>query len=92
MNEKADDCCIVEPSESWTAQEEQVLGAVEKLVGPEKIDAIICVAGGWAGGNAANKGINSNIHKKITFVVSTIVEHAMTGLASVWAMTRRRPI
>lgn len=26
-----------------------------------KIDAIICVAGGWAGGNAASKGKYTNV-------------------------------
>lgn len=33
---------------------------VGALLHGEKIDAIICVAGGWAGGNAASKG-NSSI-------------------------------
>jgi hypothetical protein len=29
---------------------------VGTLLNGEKIDAVICVAGGWAGGNAASKG------------------------------------
>lgn len=28
---------------------------VGKLLGEEKVDAILCVAGGWAGGNAKSK-------------------------------------
>ena len=28
---------------------------VGKLLGTEKVDAILCVAGGWAGGNAKSK-------------------------------------
>lgn len=29
---------------------------VVSLLNGEKVDAVICVAGGWAGGNAASKG------------------------------------
>jgi hypothetical protein len=29
---------------------------VGTLLNGEKVDAVICVAGGWAGGNAASKG------------------------------------
>jgi len=29
---------------------------VGSLLSGEKVDAVICVAGGWAGGNAASKG------------------------------------
>lgn len=31
---------------------------VGSLLNGEKVDAVICVAGGWAGGNAASKGDN----------------------------------
>ncbi len=43
-------------SESWTAQEQQVSQKVEETLAGEKVDAVLCVAGGWAGGNAASKG------------------------------------
>lgn len=33
---------------------------VEQLLGTEKLDAILCVAGGWVGGNAANKDFIKN--------------------------------
>ena len=33
----------------------QVTAEVGKLLGTEKVDAILCVAGGWAGGNAKSK-------------------------------------
>jgi hypothetical protein len=33
----------------------QVQTKVEELLGGEKLDAIICVAGGWAGGSASSK-------------------------------------
>lgn len=33
----------------------KVTAEVGKLLGEEKVDAILCVAGGWAGGNARSK-------------------------------------
>jgi hypothetical protein len=56
-NEQADGNVIVKPSESWTEQHESITQNVETLLGENKVDAILCVAGGWAGGNAANKGM-----------------------------------
>jgi hypothetical protein len=44
---------------SWTEQEAAVEKDVEESLKDEKVDAILCVAGGWAGGNAANKGMRS---------------------------------
>lgn len=34
----------------------QVTSDVGKLLGEHKVDAIVCVAGGWAGGNSSSKG------------------------------------
>lgn len=34
----------------------QVAGKVQEAMGEEKLDAVVCVAGGWAGGNAASPG------------------------------------
>lgn len=34
----------------------QVTADVSQLLGGEKVDAILCVAGGWAGGSAKAKG------------------------------------
>ena len=34
----------------------QVAGKVQSVVGDDKLDAVVCVAGGWAGGNAASQG------------------------------------
>lgn len=55
-NEQADANVIVKPCDSWTQQEDEVVKAVDGIVGSDKIDAVLCVAGGWAGGNAAAKG------------------------------------
>ena len=41
---------------------------VQAAVGQEKLDAVVCVAGGWAGGNAASPGITlCLLHTEITF-------------------------
>ncbi|XP_046358508.2 dihydropteridine reductase-like [Haliotis rufescens] len=59
-NEDADANIIVKPVESWTAQEEEVVKSVDGVLGENKVDAILCVAGGWAGGNAASKDLVKN--------------------------------
>lgn len=41
---------------SWPEQEQEVLTKVGDALQGNKLDAVICVAGGWAGGNA-KKGI-----------------------------------
>lgn len=37
---------------SWSEQEDAVVCKVGESLSGEKLDAVICVAGGWAGGNA----------------------------------------
>lgn len=37
----------------------QVTSDMAQLLGEQKVDAILCVAGGWAGGNCSSKGQNS---------------------------------
>jgi len=34
----------------------QVTSDVATVLGEHKVDAIVCVAGGWAGGNCSSKG------------------------------------
>ena len=55
-NEDAHANIIVDPAAAWTAQEQAISQKVEETLAGEKVDAILCVAGGWAGGNAASKG------------------------------------
>ncbi|XP_050399385.1 dihydropteridine reductase [Patella vulgata] len=59
-NEEADANVVVKSAESWVEQEDLVVKAVESVVGDGKLDAILCVAGGWAGGNAASKDLVKN--------------------------------
>ena len=39
----------------------QVSGKVREVMGEEKLDAVVCVAGGWAGGNAASPGVSLSL-------------------------------
>ncbi|KAL5279407.1 QDPR family protein [Megaselia abdita] len=50
-NEKADASITVSRDGSWVDQETEVLTKIGAALNGEKLDAIICVAGGWAGGN-----------------------------------------
>ncbi|XP_076460463.1 dihydropteridine reductase-like [Babylonia areolata] len=45
---------------SLTDQEEEVTSQVAETLGELKLDAIFCVAGGWAGGNAASKKLTES--------------------------------
>ncbi|XP_064383645.1 dihydropteridine reductase-like [Halichondria panicea] len=52
---EAADCNVtLTPTDSWTSQAEEVSSKVDGALGDSKVDAIVCVAGGWAGGNAAS--------------------------------------
>ncbi|XP_036083436.1 dihydropteridine reductase isoform X2 [Rousettus aegyptiacus] len=59
---------------SWVTAE------VGKLLGEEKVDAILCVAGGWAGGNAKSKSLfkNCDLMWKQSMWTSTISSHLAT--------------
>lgn len=52
-NNLADANILVNRDADFVAQEAQVLDAVKSALNENKLDAVICVAGGWAGGNAA---------------------------------------
>ncbi|KAH1169729.1 hypothetical protein KIL84_000714 [Mauremys mutica] len=54
-NEEANANVVVKMTDSFTEQADQVTADVEKLLGAQKVDAILCVAGGWAGGSAKAK-------------------------------------
>lgn len=49
--------CLGFPENMWISSSFlfKVTAEVGKLLGEEKVDAILCVAGGWAGGNAKSK-------------------------------------
>ena len=51
-NDSADANIVVNRDASWVEQETQILSELSNLLDGGKLDAVICVAGGWAGGNA----------------------------------------
>ncbi|XP_026186673.1 quinoid dihydropteridine reductase a [Mastacembelus armatus] len=76
-NEEANENVIVKMSESFTEQAGQVKADVAQLLGEEKVDAILCVAGGWAGGNCNSKDLykNCDLMWKQSVWTSTISSH-----------------
>lgn len=72
-NENADFNILVNRDANWVDQESTVLAKVEDALNGEKLDAIICVAGGWAGGNAKKDlAKNSDLMWKQSVWTSTI--------------------
>ncbi|XP_050458400.1 dihydropteridine reductase [Cataglyphis hispanica] len=59
-NEQADVSVIVNPDHNWQQQQTEILAQINDTLKDEKVDGIICVAGGWAGGNAAHKDFIKN--------------------------------
>lgn len=52
-NELADANILVNRDADFVEQETQVIDSVKAALSDNKLDAVICVAGGWAGGNAS---------------------------------------
>lgn len=52
-NTEADFNLIVNKEESFQDQEKSILSRLDSTLSGSKLDGIFCVAGGWAGGNAA---------------------------------------
>jgi len=59
-NDQADTNVLVNPNDSWLEQETKVCEAVAGLLVDQKVDAIINMAGGWAGGSANSKDFIKN--------------------------------
>jgi len=58
-NTEADHNIIV-AGDSWIQQEGNVCGEVSKVLGDDKLDAVLCFAGGWAGGSPGSKDFIKN--------------------------------
>ncbi|KAM3613212.1 uncharacterized protein V6R79_022560 [Siganus canaliculatus] len=73
-NDEANENVIVKLSESFTEQAGQVATDVAQLLGDQKVDAILCVAGGWAGGSCSSKDLfkNTDLMWKQSVWTSTI--------------------
>uniref|UniRef100_A0A1W7RAM1 Dihydropteridine reductase n=1 Tax=Hadrurus spadix TaxID=141984 RepID=A0A1W7RAM1_9SCOR len=59
-NDEAHASMVIKSTDSWLDQENDVTSGVEAMLKGEKLDAIICVAGGWGGGNAGSKDLVKN--------------------------------
>ncbi|CAL7938541.1 unnamed protein product [Xylocopa violacea] len=59
-NDQADANVIVKADSNWKEQEIDILQQVTNILKGDKLDGIICVAGGWSGGNAAHKDFVKN--------------------------------
>lgn len=55
-NKEADFNTVATGSGSLSEQGRTINESLSAFLGSEKLDAIFCVAGGWAGGNAGSKG------------------------------------
>ncbi|NP_001089804.1 quinoid dihydropteridine reductase S homeolog [Xenopus laevis] len=79
-NASASASIVVKLSDSFTEQSDQVTSAVEELLGGQKVDAILCVAGGWAGGSAKAKSFYKSCDQmwKQSVWTSAISSHLAT--------------
>ena len=59
LSDSSDENILVE-GETWQQQTDLVTAGLSQLLGEEKLDAVICVAGGWAGGSPASKDFVKN--------------------------------
>ncbi|XP_012692716.1 dihydropteridine reductase-like [Clupea harengus] len=68
---------LVKLSESFTEQAGQVTADIAQLLGDLKVEAIVCVAGGWAGGNCSSTDLykNTDLMWKQSVWTSTISSH-----------------
>ncbi|XP_029021295.1 quinoid dihydropteridine reductase a [Betta splendens] len=76
-NDEASENVIVKMSECFAEQAGQVTSDVSRLLGEQKVDAILCVAGGWAGGSCSSKDLykNADLMWKQSVWTSTISSH-----------------
>lgn len=79
-NDAADQNVLITNLTSWTEQEKEVVSKVESALGGENVDAILCVAGGWAGGNAKSPNLvkSADLMWKQSVWTSTIAAHLAT--------------
>ncbi|KAA3676370.1 dihydropteridine reductase [Paragonimus westermani] len=59
-NPVADYSVVVTDEDSFSSQHLKIQNDISKILTDFKFDAIICVAGGWAGGNASHKDFIKN--------------------------------
>lgn len=60
QNEAADENITVDVTADLLQQQEHVTKQIQTILNASKVDAVLCVAGGWAGGNAASEEFIKN--------------------------------
>ena len=55
-NPEANANIVLQGSSDLVDQESELLTKVQSVLSDQKVDAVICVAGGWAGGSSSSKG------------------------------------
>lgn len=94
-NEAADANILVNRDADFVGQELQVLKEVQDILKDDRLDAIICVAGGWAGGNASKdlaKNTDLMIKQSVwssTISASVAAQYLKTG--GVLTLTGAKP-
>ncbi|VDK48869.1 unnamed protein product [Anisakis simplex] len=56
-NEEANMNVTVPKDLSWKQQEDHIIGSLKPVLSNQSIDALLCVAGGWAGGDVSNEAL-----------------------------------
>lgn len=55
-NKEAEVNSLIDVNHSLAEQGQQIKQSLDSILGGTKLAGLFCVAGGWAGGNAASKG------------------------------------
>lgn len=72
-NEDANSNILVKPEDGLLAQEKQLVDSLQSILEGNKLDAIVCVAGGWAGGDASKGDFVKNTQMMIDQSVNSSV-------------------
>ncbi|XP_004342976.1 hypothetical protein CAOG_07891 [Capsaspora owczarzaki ATCC 30864] len=59
-NDEANHNVLLQAQDSWEDQSNKISAALAEKLGESKVAAVLCVAGGWAGGNAASADLIKN--------------------------------
>lgn len=72
-NEDANSNILVKPDDSLLEQEKKLITSLTTLLDGGKLDAVVCVAGGWAGGDASKSDFVKNTQLMIDQSVNSSV-------------------
>ncbi|KAJ1965659.1 hypothetical protein GGI12_000606 [Dipsacomyces acuminosporus] len=70
-NSEADYNVAVSAEHDFPTQGEEVAKSIAPILGDAKVDAVLCVAGGWQGGNAASDAFLKNADLSIKQSINT---------------------